>query len=265
MDEEDKEEKIRNINEGLQNVTKDNSNIYKETELGRLLNASSENVVFVNFHRDNKTGFEEFGIENLFQTIYNHFVETEDYINSTKTINNDDYIQKQAEKLRAQAEDVLFSHKIWGGLVGIIPGLDLFIQKFLIKKDAAKKVAQIYGIDIKYIGNVKQNNYTDNHKPEYISDSVDKEQLNLKVKSEEIMDTKTTNIQTIASCGAQYLGYMGKGALLPVASIFGATAGAYFTHQYCEELIDKFENYYKNNAEKIANSYKQAIQYLLIK
>ena len=265
MDEEDKEEKIRNINEGLQNVTKNNSNIYKETELGGLLYASSENVVFVNFHRDNKTGFEEFGIENLFQTIYNHFVETEDYINSTKTINNDDYIQKQAEKLRAQAEDVLFSHKIWGGLVGIIPGLDLFIQKFLIKKDAAKKVAQIYGIDIKYIGNVKQNNNTDNHKPEYISDSVDKEQLKLKVKAEEIMNTKTTNLQIAASYGAQYLCIFGRGAMLPVASIFGASAGAYLTHQYCEELIDKFESYYKSNALKIANSYKQAIQYLLIK
>ena len=79
------------------------------------------------------------------------------------------------------------------------------------------------------------------------------------------MNTKTTNLHVAASYGAQYLGYIGRGALFPVASIFGASAGAYLTHQYCEELIDKFESYYKSNALKIANSYKQAIQYLLIK
>ena len=56
MDEQDKEEKIDSINEGLQNLTKDIP-IYKESQKGGMFNANMDNVAFVNFHRDNKNGF----------------------------------------------------------------------------------------------------------------------------------------------------------------------------------------------------------------
>ena len=66
MDDLDKEDKIRNINVGLQNLTKGTS-VYDQSKKGRMLEASLNNVVFVNFHRDNKTGFEKFGIKELFK------------------------------------------------------------------------------------------------------------------------------------------------------------------------------------------------------
>jgi len=53
--------------------------------------------------------------------------------------------------------------------------------------------------------------------------------------------------------------------LFVVGAAVGVALGGYFTHKYCEELIDKFEDYYIKNAEKIGNSYKQAAEFLLRK
>lgn len=46
--------------------------------------------------------------------------------------------------------------------------------------------------------------------------------------------------------------------------VLGVTLGGYFTHKFCEDLIEKFVNYYRNNSEKLANSYKKAAQYFLL-
>ena len=48
---------------------------------------------------------------------------------------------------------------------------------------------------------------------------------------------------------------------LAAVGVAGIGLGGYFTHKYCENLIDKFVIYYKDNAEKINNSYKEALEY----
>ena len=63
-----------------------------------------------------------------------------------------------------------------------------------------------------------------------------------------------TSIGRIAAKG---LGYCGIG----LSAVVGIGLGGYLTHKYCEKLIDKFVIYYKENAKKINNSYKQALQY----
>ena len=73
MDEEEKKVKIDSINHGLQNVTLD-SKIHNETLNKGMLVASKDNVVFVNFHKDNKLRFESFGINDLFKMIYIYFI-----------------------------------------------------------------------------------------------------------------------------------------------------------------------------------------------
>ena len=78
-------------------------------------------------------------LEELFQKIYIYFIQSEDYVNSMEKL-DDEKIKKQAERLRAEAKEMLFSNKIWGGAVGIIPGIDWVLQKFVIKKNAAKKL-----------------------------------------------------------------------------------------------------------------------------
>lgn len=39
--------------------------------------------------------------------------------------------------------------------------------------------------------------------------------------------------------------------------------GFYATHEFCKEIIDKFVEYFKKNANKINNSYKEAAEYFL--
>lgn len=51
--------------------------------------------------------------------------------------------------------------------------------------------------------------------------------------------------------------------LFALGAVVGVALGGYFTTKHCNELIDKFEDYYIKNAERIGNSYKLAAQYLL--
>jgi len=305
MDEIDKEEKIDNINEGLQNITI-NSKIHNETLENGLLFASFDNVVFVNFHKDNKNGFEPFGINDLFKMIYIYFIKSEDYIDSIEK-NNPDNVKKQAEKLRAQAEDMLLSNKVWGGVVGILPGIDWALQKFVIKKNAAKKLGEIYGIDVKFIDEEGNNINVNKSKPEYITACIDTEHLNMEVKGDDLIKESTAytvgNSFKVTGEAATYIGggiSVGTGIIRAAAAaaetsssaaqaaaasaavtigstvlkvagasfivvgvVLGVGLGGFFTNKYCEELINKFEDYYIKNAESIGNSYKQAANYLL--
>jgi hypothetical protein len=43
--------------------------------------------------------------------------------------------------------------------------------------------------------------------------------------------------------------------------IIGVAAGGYFTHKFCEEKINQFVEYYKENANNIQCSYEKAISY----
>ena len=304
MDDQDKEDKIDNINEGLQNITI-NSKIHNETIDKGMLVASADNVVFVNFHRDNKNGFEPFGIQELFQKIYIYFIKSEDYINSNEKL-DDQNVKKQAERLRAQAKEMLLSNKVWGGVVGIIPGDDWLLQKFVIKKNAAKKLGQIYGIDVKFIDDKGNNINVNKYKPEYITASVDTEHLNMEMKGEELIQESTAytvgNTFKVTGEAASYIGggaAVGTGiiraastiaetssatttaattaavgigstalkavgtGLFVVGAVVGVALGGYFTTKYCDDLINKFEDYYIKNAQIIGNSYKQAAEYLL--
>ena len=110
MNEEDKEDKIDTINSGIQSLIK-NTPIYKESQPGGMFIATKDNVVFVNFHRDNTNGFESFGIKELFMKIHDFFIMSDDYINSQKVLDSN-YVNKKIETLRAEAKDILFSNKV---------------------------------------------------------------------------------------------------------------------------------------------------------
>ena len=271
MDETEKEEKIDNINEGLQNITI-NSKIHNETLENGLLFASFDNVVFVNFHKDNKNGYEPFGINDLFKMIYIYFIKSEDYINSIEK-NNPDNVKKQAEKLRAQAEDMLLSNKVWGGIVGILPGIDWALQKFVINKNAAKKLGEIYGIDVKYTDEKGNNINLNIPKLEYITANKyldDTENLNKEITkidiAKESAPKKAGNILKSLPIlvGASALMMLGIG-LAAAGALVGVGLGGYLTTKYCEDLINKFEDYYIKNAQIIENSYKKGVEYLLSK
>ena len=79
------------------------------------------------------------------------------------------------------------------------------------------------------------------------------------------LSTEATNIASKAvitgNC-SKLLTYAGA-SLTVISIVIGASLGAYFTHKFCEELLDKFVDIYKKYPEKMCNSYKEAAYYFL--
>ena len=132
------------INSGIQGITKD-TQIENKIEK---FNASENNVVFVNFHKNDLNGDEPFGQKELFQKIHDFFIESNDYKNSLKELDNEN-MELQILKLRKQAEDILFWHKV--GLM--IPILGEYAYLF-IKKDAIKKIENLFCLDSNFYNEI---------------------------------------------------------------------------------------------------------------
>ena len=114
-----------------------------------MLKANENNVVFVNFRKDDDNP-EVFGKKELFQKIHDFFIESESYKKSLRTL-NEQVLEENIEGLKAQARSELLPCKFWGAAAGIIPFGDFFLQKFVIRKDALKKAGQIFGIEAKFV------------------------------------------------------------------------------------------------------------------
>ena len=138
-----KKKKIEGIQTGINKIA-------KLPEQKEMFKADNNNIIFINFHKNKLTGEESFGKEELFKKIYDVFIQSEEYKSSLEKLTKEK-IEKDALKLRAEAQKKLLSNKIGGGLIGSIPLVDLIVQKFFIKKNAVKKVGKIFGIDVKFI------------------------------------------------------------------------------------------------------------------
>ena len=147
MTDKSKEKIYYRINTGIKGLTQDTP-IFEEAI--KFFEASKNNVVFVNFHKELINNIEPFGIKDLFKKIHDFFIDTEDYKKSFQLLNQKT-IEENVSKLKEQAKDILLSNKIWGGAVGFLPFVDWALQKFVIKENAVKKVGKIFGIDVKFI------------------------------------------------------------------------------------------------------------------
>ena len=145
------------INSGIQGITKD-THIENKIEKFK---ASENNVVFVNFHKNDLNGDEPFGQKELFQKIHDFFIESSDYKNSLKELSKEQ-MEFQISKLRNQAEDIIFWHKVGSYFGSLIPILG-DIGYFFIKKDAIKKIGKVFDLDPIFSEKIiKENNYIDN-------------------------------------------------------------------------------------------------------
>ena len=122
------------------------------------LKANDNNVVFVNFRKD-EDNLDVFGKKELFKKIHDFFIESDSYKESLK--NEGKALEDEIEKLKASARDELYPTKFKGALAGIIPFGDLLLQKFVIKKEAIKKVGEKFGIEAKFVDedNTKEKEY----------------------------------------------------------------------------------------------------------
>ena len=349
----EKKDKIyTKINSGIQGITREKP-IFKKI---KMLEANENNVVFVNFHYDDKYKIKPFGKKELFKKIYDSFVNSENYKNSLEKLSSKEKIEETALKLRAQAESILLPIKFQGALAGTIPYVDWAIQRFIINKNAVKKVGEIFGIDAKFIDEEnereiklqkkKENTiyYTipgldeNKNNPVVIGDELTKQSggyiagkttectistggytggialfkagMNSSAKAGQlaIEASKYANQATQLKENVNNMGYIAKlfdfitkkgskmtkeaaelgskavstnsasveattkgylcksfGAVLAgvVGFGLGVGMGLYATHQFCEETIDKFVEYFKKNVDKINNSYIEAAEYFL--
>ena len=318
--------------------------------------------------------------------IYEFFIKSEDFINSFINIDSNS-IEEKAIQLRRQAQDVLLSNKISGGLIGAVPIADLIVQNFFIKKNAIKKVGEIFGFNIDSIEEKEKNDLEENLNNESIENKIGngikttsgtgsyigggvsigngvvkaaesskmlgeatklslqatnlgsesirmgKEAVEIGVQASKMgeeatklsqmagnisvpwymrifglgsdMTTQAANLTTQASkmasesaklntvatnMGAKAASLASEssnlntlasnmankadiictqannfklaGTCLTVGSlVLGVSLGAYFTHKYCEDLLDRFVDIYKKYPQRICNSYKDAAYY----
>ena len=152
----DHKELIDMINTGIKGViekAKVKNKIKEEQIIGikNKLKSKESNTVFVNFYPTSKNDI--YGINEFFDTIGDHIEASKVYQSFQEGCYLDkesfkERIKQEAEIRRIRAKDVLFKHKIGGGIIGMIPVVDWALQKYVVQKDAAKKAGAIFGFDI---------------------------------------------------------------------------------------------------------------------
>ena len=275
----------------------------EKKEFNEKMKASLDNVVFVNFHKtilDESLIIPASGIDNLFKTIKKYFMETPDYKSSCEKLTQEK-INENAEKLKARAKDIVLSNKVWGGIIGIIPGVDWAVQKFVIKKNALKKIAQIFEIDVSFIDEIEEKNKKNEklkNKLENISSNknINENKINGEQLIEEDSEEKKGTIINESTKGTSYISAtisaacgvmktpvgeaaasqavttaLGTGlkvvgaGFFVVGAVTGVAMGAYYTNKFCNDLIEKFTEYYKKNKNNIVLSYQEVIEYFEVR
>ena len=364
-----KKEVYDRINSGIQGITK-NKPIEDKIQMFK---AHKDNVVFVNFHKYeiNDIEIEQFGKKELFNKIYEFFINSKDYKEKKENF-DEKKLDERLKSLRIKGQQILFTNKFWGAAVGIIPFVDMAIQHFLIKKNAIKKVGELYGINIDVINENKekenQMKKAEKNESSFITPDLDIEYLDTSISENELMEETpkekadnnfaeagkagsyiggttsvgygvtitskyiqmqaealelaakakqaqdalnaanavNSTVQNVGLFGKAYNFFSGAGKAAELAAqeaaqiarqtaaessiaaerlaatstgtfwkvagsslgligvVSGVALGGYFTHKFCEELLDKFEEYFRKNAGKIRNSYEDAAKYFLI-
>lgn len=224
------------INKYKKENEKNSENSENSLNKYELLYASLDNIVFVNFHKDTLNG-PKFGEKDLFNKIHDFFIKSDDYNHFSKL-----NIEEEAQRMQIEAREALLSNKIWGGVVGIIPGVDWALQNSVIKKIAVKKVGEIFGINIEFINKETINGYSNFQNHGGLGGI--------------LFGTSLATTETI-SIGAAIAGI----GIAAAGCIIGVGLGWYFTCKFCNEILDKFDAYYRNNGKKIKNSYEMAASY----
>ena len=244
------------INSGIQDITR-NKPIFNQR---KKLEATENNVVFVNFHYNEELDIKPFGRKELFKKIYDFYFESNDYKEILHSLSNEE-IEKKALYLRMEANNLILPNKIWSAATGVIPFANLALQELVIEKNAIKKISEIFGIDTKLIEDYEKEKAQNKelHSGEYkgVMDG-------LTLEGEVIGNIAVVGLSgLIGGLGTGYFCYSAFAGLLGLAASLGAGIFGYSTHIFCEKTLDKFVEYYKMNSNKIKNSYKEAADYFL--
>ncbi len=276
----EKDEIIDRINVGLKNVLeKNNKDDYYFNFIK--MKANEDNCVFVNFRADENNPV--FGISDLFYKITEIVKQTDTYKKYIKKemteLQLQTLINEEADIRKKKAEKILLYHSIGAGVIGIIPGLDLAIQKFVIQKNATKKIGQIFGLDINLISkedsfNTKnaicENNFNiEEDKPKEKEKDSNEKYFKAGQFSSTGVSVGTSVASKIFSGVSKAASQIGSTVLIGISisflflgSAIGIGTGFYFTYDHCKQLIEKLYKYYKENTKNLSDSFIKAILYL---
>ena len=251
-----KEEKIDMINNGIKSVINRRGND-KENNFFYQIRANENNTVFVNFHPEK--GNPVCGLKKLLMKIVEFSKENRSYHTLNKNnLTKDEYekkINEEADLRKKKAENVVKSHSIYSGIVGVIPFADMIVQHFVIKKSAATKIGQIFGIDLEIINN---SNHLSNKATGYVNDGIG---IGCKIAGESPQLVKQIR-QIVGKLGAKTLKSFSN-VFLFVGIASGTGLGYYFMKSDIEKMIEVLYEYFKKHVEEFSDSFDQAIQYLI--
>ena len=242
----DKDELVDMINIGIKGVLEKHKKGKndKSEEIFKAMRANEENCILVNFHV--KENMPIYGIHELFTKLAEISKKTESYKNfSKKNLSEYEFnlmIKKEADIRKTKAEKILYYHSIGAGAIGVIPGVDLAVQKFVIQKSAAKKIGQIFGVDINLIpkynpSDTPSPNNENNFEFQNINNKTREVAINAGKYSTSAVSlgTSIASASTMATKAGQITGEVGLAALRGVSisfmfigSAIGIGAGYYF-------------------------------------
>ena len=272
-----KEELIDMINVGIKSVVenKKNNNINYYNVFIKM-KAKKENCIFVNFHENENKPL--YGIGQLFNKIALIAKETETYKKYTKK-NMSEYefkkfVKEEADIRKRKAKKILLYHSIGSGAIGVVPGVDLAVQKCVIQKNATKKIGQIFGLDINLISkeedsfNIKNANNENNFEiingekyaktGQYSSSGIAIGTASILGDSVNIISRFGLITGEIALTALRAVSI----SFIFIGSAIAIGTGYYFTKRHCEELIDKLYKYFLEHIGTLSDSLLQAVQYL---
>jgi len=275
----DKDELIDMINVGIKGVLeRHKKDKNKDEEIYRVMKANKENCILVNFHK--KENMPIYGIHELFTKLAEISKKTEAYKNfAKKNLSNNEFnrmVEIEAEIRKMKAEKILIYHSIGAGAVGIIPGVDLALQKYVIQKSAAKKIGQIFGVNINLIPKKSSKTQDPNNDENFEIEDNNNNTAEIAVNASKYsssglgLGTSAASMSTtVVSKVGQFAGEVGMTALRGVSisfifigSAIGIGAGYFFMQKHCKNLINKLYEYFISNIRSLSNSLEQAIQYM---
>jgi len=184
------------------------------------------------------------------------------------------FVKEEADIRKRKAKKILLYHSIGSGAIGVVPGVDLAVQKCVIQKNATKKIGQIFGLDINLISkeedsfNIKNANNENNFeiiKGEKYAKTGQYSSSGIAIGTASILGDSVNIISrfglitgeiTLTALRAVSISF------IFIGSAIGIGTGYYFTKRHCEELIDKLYKYFLEHIGTLSDSLLQAVQYL---
>lgn len=260
-----------NINTSLEPIYEKLKNEIKKEKAEKIIKATTENMIFVNYYDDIKTGFTKNGIDELYKKLCEILKDTAEYKKFQK-ISNKDEIRKFANEIKEKADSALTGNKVTGFLTGFVP-----FSNFINKKKAIQTIGEFFGINKKDMENVLNkkklnekckilNEYIKENKKEENNDNGNGEFRGL------IYKTCRNYLEEYEKNNKKNNGKPSQGEIelaIGILIVVGVCICVYYIYDSCSEIfsfirkvLDEYVEFYVDNFDAVKKPYQNAVEYL---